>query len=52
MQLPQQQATAGQPVRLAPRPPDLAGREELLAALGDRLSAGDDPSHEPSRCAG
>jgi tetratricopeptide repeat protein len=43
MQLPQQQATAGQPVRLAPRPPDLAGREELLAALDARLSAGDGP---------
>jgi hypothetical protein len=41
MHLPQQ-ATAGQPVRLAPRPPDLAGREELLAALDERLSAGDD----------
>jgi hypothetical protein len=32
---------AGQPVRLAPRPPPLAGREELLAELDARLSAGD-----------
>jgi hypothetical protein len=30
------------PVSLAPRPALLAGREELLAALGTRLSAGDD----------
>jgi Tetratricopeptide repeat len=30
------------PVSLAPRPAPLAGREELLAALGTRLSAGDD----------
>jgi RecA/RadA recombinase len=41
LQLPQQQATAGQPVRLAPRPPVLVGREELLAALDARLAAGD-----------
>jgi RecA/RadA recombinase len=40
MQLPARQATAGAPVRLAPRPPDLAGREELLAALDEQLSAG------------
>ena len=40
--LPPQQATAGQPVRLAPRPPVLAGRKELLAAVDARLSAGDD----------
>jgi Tetratricopeptide repeat len=33
---------AGQPVRLAPRPPPLAGREELLGELDARLSAGDD----------
>ena len=43
LQLPQQQATAGQPVRLAPRPPMLAGREELLAELDARLAAGDGP---------
>ena len=30
------------PVSLAPRPALLAGREDLLAALGTRLSAGDD----------
>jgi len=41
LQLPQQQATPGRPVRLAPRPPPLAGREELLAALDARLTAGD-----------
>ena len=35
---------AGQPVRLAPRPPVLAGREELLASLDARLLAGDDPA--------
>ena len=40
--LPPQQATAGQPVRLAPRPPVLAGRKELLAVVDARLSAGDD----------
>ena len=34
-----QQATAGQPVWLAPRPPPLAGREELLTQLDARLSA-------------
>jgi Tetratricopeptide repeat len=39
--LPEQRATAGQPVRLAPRPPVLAGREALLAALDARLAAGD-----------
>jgi len=32
-----------QPVRLAPRPVFLAGREELLAELNTRLSAGDSP---------
>jgi hypothetical protein len=32
---------AGQPVRLAVRPPPLAGREELLAELDARLSDGD-----------
>jgi hypothetical protein len=37
----EQRATAGQPVRLAPRPPVLAGREALLAELDARLSAGD-----------
>ncbi len=39
--LPEQRATAGQPVRLAPRPPVLAGREALLAALDARLAGGD-----------
>ena len=33
---------AGQPVRLAPRPPLLAGREELLTELHERLSSGED----------
>ena len=41
LQVPPQKATAGQPVRLAPRPPPLAGREVLLAQLDARLSAGD-----------
>ncbi len=41
LQLPPQRATAGQPVRLAPRPPVLAGREALLSELDARLSAGD-----------
>ena len=41
LQLPQQGATAGRPVRLAPRPPVLAGREVLLAELDAWLSAGD-----------
>ena len=31
------------PVRLPPRPVFLAGREELLAEVGTRLTAGDDP---------
>ena len=31
------------PVRLLPRPVSLAGREELLAEVGTRLRAGDDP---------
>jgi hypothetical protein len=44
LQLPQQGATAGQPVRLAPRPPTLAGREDLLTGLDARLSAGDGPA--------
>ena len=39
-----QQATAGQPVWLGQRPSKLAGREELLAALDARLSAGDGPA--------
>ena len=43
MQLPPQGATAGQPVRLPPRPASLAGREALLAELDARLSAGDGP---------
>ena len=43
LQLPQQQATTGQPVRLAPRPPMLAGREALLAALDARLAPGHGP---------
>jgi len=41
LQLLQQGPTAGQPVRLAPRPPVLAGREALLTELDARLSAGD-----------
>jgi Tetratricopeptide repeat len=32
------------PVRLPPRPVSLAGREELLAEVSTRLSAGDDPA--------
>ena len=44
LKLPEQQATPGQPVRLAPRPPLLAGREELLAQLDARLAAGDGPA--------
>jgi len=44
LQLSPQQATAGQPVWLGPRPSKLAGREELLAALDTRLSAGDGPA--------
>jgi Tetratricopeptide repeat len=44
LKLPQQRATAGQPVRLAPRPPVLAGREELLAALDAQLAASDGPT--------
>ena len=43
LQLPDQRATAGQPVRLAPKPEYLAGREELLAELGARLSVGNAP---------
>ena len=42
LQLPYQRATAGQPVRLAPRPPLLAGREELLAELHARFVSADD----------
>ena len=34
-------AVASQPVRLLPRPPFLAGREELLAGLDARLTAAD-----------
>jgi transcriptional regulator with XRE-family HTH domain len=37
-------APAGQPVRLAPRLPVLAGREGLLTVLDARLAAGDDPA--------
>ncbi|HEV3294707.1 MAG TPA: tetratricopeptide repeat protein, partial [Streptosporangiaceae bacterium] len=37
-------APAGQPVRLAPRLPTLAGREGLLTALDARLSTGDGPA--------
>jgi Tetratricopeptide repeat len=44
LQLSPQQATAGQPVWLGPRPSKLAGREELLAALDARLSAGNGPT--------
>jgi hypothetical protein len=43
VQLPQQQATAGQPVRLAPRPAVLAGREELLTNLDALLAGGEGP---------
>ena len=43
LQLPEQRATAGQPVRLAPRPEYLAGREALLMALDARLPAGSSP---------
>ena len=32
-----------QPVRLAPRPQFLVGREELLATLHDRLTQSDEP---------
>jgi hypothetical protein len=39
----EQREPAGQPVRLAPRPPMLAGREELLVTLDARLAAGDGP---------
>ncbi|HEV3295430.1 MAG TPA: FxSxx-COOH system tetratricopeptide repeat protein, partial [Streptosporangiaceae bacterium] len=42
--LPEQRATAGQPVRLAPRPPVLVGREALLTKLEVRLSAGGSPT--------
>ena len=41
LQLPAQEATVGQLVRLAPRPPVLAGREALLTRLDALLSAGD-----------
>ena len=41
LHLPHQQATSGQPVRLASRPPVLAGREALLTELDVRLSVGD-----------
>ncbi|HEV2375045.1 MAG TPA: hypothetical protein VGS19_23155 [Streptosporangiaceae bacterium] len=40
MRLPHQRATAGQPVRLAPRPPALVGREGLLKELDARLAGG------------
>jgi hypothetical protein len=43
LQFPQQRVTAGQAVRLPPRPVFLAGREELLAELDARLSAGAGP---------
>jgi hypothetical protein len=42
LQLPQQQTMTSQPVRLAPRPVFLVGREELLAELNTRLTEGDD----------
>ncbi|MFI7447474.1 tetratricopeptide repeat protein [Nonomuraea sp. NPDC049714] len=35
-------AVASRPVRLTPRPPQLAGRDEVLAALHRRLTAADD----------
>jgi hypothetical protein len=44
LHLPEQPATAGQPVRLAPRPPVLAGREALLAELDARLAGGEGPA--------
>jgi hypothetical protein len=37
------EAVAGLPVSLPPRPPPLAGREDLLAGLDARLSGGDGP---------
>jgi tetratricopeptide (TPR) repeat protein len=40
----EQREPTGQPVRLAPRPPMLAGREELLMTLDARLAAGDGPA--------
>jgi hypothetical protein len=40
VRLPHQRATAGQPVRLAPLPPVLAGREGLLTELDARLVGG------------
>ena len=43
---------ARQPVRLAPRPVFLAGREQLLADLDTRLSAGDGAGRGWWRCAG
>ena len=52
LQLPQQEATAGQPVRLAPRPPMLAGREALLTQLDARLAAGDGPVPRPVALSG
>ena len=36
----QRPGVVGKPVRLAPRPVSLAGREELLAELGGRLCDG------------
>ena len=41
LRLTQQQATTGQPVRLALRPAPLSGREELLTQLDTWLAAGD-----------
>ena len=41
--LPAARGTGGRVVRLAPRPPFLAGREELLAELDARLAGGDGP---------
>ena len=40
----EQREPAGQPVQLAPRPPMLAGREQLLVTLDARLAAGDGPA--------
>jgi hypothetical protein len=40
----QPRGVTGKPVRLAPRPPFLAGREELLVELEARLTAGDSPT--------
>ena len=50
--MPAAPGVTGQPVRLAPRPPLLAGREELLAELDARLTAAMVPGRGRSPCAG